>query len=337
MVEEFLESIRSDLLSQKHTLKEKLDSLYNKQKEIKKIIELLEEKNDPNIDAFSPRSIHSSFDTKKITELTEEGKQLIDDISELKDQMSEVDYKIDEINNVIYVSRETLAEKNSNIDSYDSRIAILNSVESERQRIARDLHDSTTQNLTALVHKSELCSKLIDSDPMRCRLELFSISSTLRQIIQDMRNMIYDLRPMAFDDIGFDTAVNQALNKFGQEHQLTCNFHSVNEPIEMNHVVQITLLRVIQEACNNTVKYAEATKIDVTLSYMDTHIVLSIKDNGIGFDPEEISNMSKPDHSGFGLSMMKERVYLLSGNITVDSHPGEGCTITVDVPIQKEE
>lgn len=336
MVQNYLEGLRQDFLNQKCALTEQLDSMYVRQKEIKKIVQILEDKNDPNYDAFSPRK-RNSFDARKISELTEENKQLSDEISKLKDQISEIDYRIDEVSNVIKVSRENMIDAGSNVDSYEARIALLNSVEAERQRIARDLHDSTTQNLTALVHKSELCTKLLDSDPVRCRLELFSISNTLRDIIQDMRNMIYNLRPMAFDDIGFDAALQQTLDQFSQIHNLQCHFHTVNESYDMNRVVQITLLRVIQEACNNTVKYADATQIDVTISYLDHHVILSINDNGKGFDPIQISKQSKPDHSGFGLSMMRERVYLLSGNITIDSKPGEGCSIIVDVPITKED
>lgn len=336
MVQNYLEGVRQELLNRKSELQNQLDALYTRQKEIKKIVEILEEKNDPNYDAFSPR-IRSSFDAQKLAELTEESRDNIDQISKLMDQISEVDYRIDEVTSIIEVSRENTSTADSLNDSYDSRIALLNSVEAERQRISRDLHDSTTQNLTALVHKAEFCTKLLDSDPMRCRLELFSITKTLREIIQEMRNMIYDLRPMAFDDIGFDTAVQQALDKFGELHNLNCHFYSENEPIDMNRVVEITLLRVIQEACNNTVKYAEASQIDVTISYLKDHVVLSISDNGKGFDPTTISKTSKPDHSGFGLSMMRERVYLLSGNITVESHPGKGCKIIVDVPISKED
>ena len=145
--------------------------------------------------------------------------------------------------------------------------------------------------------------------------------------------MIYDLRPMALDDIGFDTAVQQVLDKFSENHNMKCRFHVNNKSYDMDRVVQLTLLRVIQEACNNTIKYAEASKIDVSISYLDHHVILTIRDNGKGFDPEYVSSHSKSDHSGFGLSMMKERVYLLSGNISIESEPGEGCLIHVDVPI----
>jgi two-component system sensor histidine kinase DegS len=85
---------------------------------------------------------------------------------------------------------------------------ILQTVESERQRIARDLHDSTVQSLTSLTHKTELCLKLMDVDPIRCRLELTSQGKILKDIINELRNMIYNLRPMSFDDIGFNIIGN---------------------------------------------------------------------------------------------------------------------------------
>lgn len=335
MILNYLESIQQYLLNKRDEVSNQLDSLNNRAKEIDKFIDLLEEKNDPNYDVFSPRK-KNSFDEKKISELSQEQKKIIEDISKVKDQLSEIDFHIDEVTNVIRVSRENYSLYDTVSDTYASRISILNSVEGERQRIARDLHDSTTQNLTALVHKTELCSKLLDSDPVRCRLELFSVSNSLREIIQDMRNLIYDLRPMSFDDIGFDTAINQVLDRFSQAHNIEISFRTVNQSYDMNRVIQITLLRVIQEACNNTVKYAGATHIDVTVSYLDQHVVLSVQDNGVGFDPEAVSEHDQADHSGFGLSMMKERVYLLSGKIMINSHPGDGCKIIVDVPINKE-
>ena len=88
--------------------------------------------------------------------------------------------------------------------------------EQESERIARDLHDSTVQNLTSMIHKIELCSKLIDMDPIRCKLELTMMSRTLRDIINDTRQMIYNLRPMSFDDIGLEITIERASDKIGE-------------------------------------------------------------------------------------------------------------------------
>ena len=210
-------------------------------------------------------------------------------------------------------------------------------METERQRIARDLHDSTTQSLTSLVHKTELCTKLIDKDPVRCKLELFSVNKCLREIIEDMRGLIYDLRPMSFDDIGFDITVERALDKFKRFNNINCTYKIEGKPYSIDNVVQITLLRVIQEACNNAIKHAEASNLQVCMKYLNNKLRLVIVDDGKGFDVNTIRSVSRDDNTGFGLSMMKERVYLLSGKLDIQSSPGNGCTICVTIPILKEE
>ena len=102
-------------------------------------------------------------------------------------------------------------------------------------------------------------------------------------------------------------------------------------------MVQITLLRVIQEACNNAIKHASASNLIVSMKYKDSQLKLMIQDDGRGFDVSSIQSVSRDDNTGFGLSMMKERVYLLSGKLDIQSSPGNGCSICVTIPILKEE
>lgn len=335
MVKEYLEKIKQELVEKKFSLVEQITSCKNQLKEIEKFLEILENTNDPNYDAFTPRETNT-FNRKKIKELHAEYKTISEQLIILQDQQEEIEFRIAEITSVIRVAREDEDGPFDSGDLYDSRLALLRTVEEERQRIARDLHDSTTQNLTALVHKAELCTKLLDTDPVKCKLELFTISKTLREIIEDMRGLIYDLRPMSFDDIGFDVTVERTLDKFNRFHNIACNYEVINDPYPLDKVVKITLLRVIQEACNNAIKHAQASKLDVTLSYEEARIVLTIKDNGKGFDINSIPKESRNDNSGFGLSMMRERVFLLSGKIDLESSPGNGCTIIVTIPKLKE-
>jgi two-component system sensor histidine kinase DegS len=97
-------------------------------------------------------------------------------------------------------------------------------------------------------------------------------------------------------------------------------------------VTAITLLRVIQEGCNNAIKYANAKKVIVKICYEPKKLILSIADDGDGFDCESVSDSVRDDNSGFGLSIMKERVFLLSGTIDIQSKPGVGCNIVVKIP-----
>ena len=163
------------------------------------------------------------------------------------------------------------------------RLKLLETQENERQRISRELHDSTVQNLTSLVHKTELCSKLIDMDKVRCKLELNIMSKTLRDIINDTRNMIYNLRPMSFDDIGLEVTIERALEKLESSETKKINFSVVGESYKINPVIGITLLRIIQEACSNAIRHADCSIIKVVLNYQPGTIILSIKDDGKGF------------------------------------------------------
>ncbi len=114
-----------------------------------------------------------------------------------------------------------------------------------------------------------MLKKIIESDPVKCKLELFSIGQTLRKIIEDTRGLIYDLRPMSFDDIGFDVTVERALDRFQRFHRIECGYYTEGTSYPINSVVQITLLRVIQEACNNAVKHAQASYLEVKVSYLE--------------------------------------------------------------------
>lgn len=332
MVKEYLEKLRDELTEERLQLLNEETSLQNHYKENLKMIQLLEETNDPNYASFTPREIHP-YNRVKIEELTLDQKKTTDLLEKNKIAISEKNYKIGEINSVIKVAKE---EESFSSTSASNRFSILKTQEKERQRIARDLHDSTVQNLTSLVHKSELCIKLIDTDPIRCKLELSSLSKILRDIIEDTRNMIYDLRPMSFDDIGFDITVERYLDKI--KSTTSTNFHyKVNgDPYPLDSVISLTLLRVIQEACSNAVKYADAQHVNVSLTYYSDSLILDIVDDGKGFDLSSMPQSSRDDNSGFGLSMMKERVFLLDGTIDIQSEVGKGFHIIVKIPIKQE-
>lgn len=335
MVREYLEKTKLQFEKEKESIIDQIHSCENKQKENIKFIQMLEETNDSSYEAFSPRETNV-FNHKKFAELHEEQKQTEEQIIDLQNQLGELDFKIAEITSVIKVVEKDEDDISSDEVDADTRLALLNSVETERQRIARDLHDSTTQNLTSLVHKTELCTKLIDKDPVRCKLELFSVNKCLRKIIEDMRGLIYDLRPMSFDDIGFDVTVERALDKFKRFNSINCTYKVEGEPYPIDNVVQITLLRVIQEACNNAIKHASASNLTVSMKYTDSQLKLMIQDDGKGFDVTSMQSVSRDDNTGFGLSMMKERVYLLSGKLDIQSSLGNGCSICVTIPILKE-
>jgi two-component system sensor histidine kinase DegS len=161
------------------------------------------------------------------------------------------------------------------------------------------------------------------------------IGQTLREIISDTREMIYNLRPMSFDDIGLDITIERALDKLESSESKKINFTVEGESYQLLPVIGMTLLRIIQEACSNAIRHAECNMINVRLHYYTDRVAVEIEDDGVGFDPEHLPKEEEKteEHSGFGLSMMKERVYLLSGTIQIDSIPHQGTKVSVEVPI----
>lgn len=338
MVVEYLEKTKEQFIEKRDSLMDEISTLEIKSKENIRMIQMLEDTNDNNFESFSPREV-SSYNKSKMIELAEEQKQIQQRLQDDRSEVLELNLKIDEVTSVIKVAEnegDICSEEISK--SKKSNLIVLESIEKERQRIARDLHDSTVQNLTSLVHKSELCMKLIDLDPIRCKLELSSMGRMLREIIEDARKMIYDLRPMSFDDIGLDVTIERALDKFKAAYNIRYSFKVEGEGYQLPNIVSITLLRIIQESCSNAINHGNATMIEIRLVYGKDHIELIIVNNGDGFDSSSIEEISRNDNSGFGLSMMKERICILSGDLNIQSKAGEkGCKIMVNLPIEKEE
>lgn len=336
MLISYLEKLQSEYLQERLDSEKMLNDLQIQLRENVAFIKLLEETNDPNYESFTPREVNSK-NKAKIRELQEQQKVIKKSIEQEEVHHSECVQKITELSGVINDAKVEFAADHKDALSNESyRTTLLETQEAERQRISRELHDSTVQNLTGLVHKTELCSKLVDMDPIRCKLELNMMTKTLREIINDTRQMIYNLRPMSFDDIGLDVTIERALEKLETSEVKKIHFTVEGEPYQIKPVIGITLLRIIQEGCSNAIRHADCSLIQVILKYDKDKISVQIEDDGKGFDLSD-DVKSRDDNSGFGLSMMKERVYLLSGDITIKSKINHGTKIVVDVPIKNKE
>lgn len=338
MVKEYLEKYLVELVEERILIEHEYSDCENRIKENIAFIDLLEERNDPNYESFTPRNVNTS-NKKKIAELREEQKILLDLSEKKKLELSDFNAKIDELNSVIRVAREAEKPGDELITRVDDngilRRKLLETQEAERQRIARELHDSTVQSMTSLVHKAELCTRLLDIDPVRCKVELKSMSKFTKEIIDDLRGMIYDLRPMSFDDIGIDTAIERNLARLQEGTDTKINYYVQGSSDQMSPVVGLTLLRIIYEASSNAIQHANASEVNIRFVYQEDHIDLTIEDNGDGFDADHLK--VGDDRTGFGLPIMKERVFLLSGKMEIDSRIGEGTTISIQVPFHVDE
>lgn len=207
-----------------------------------------------------------------------------------------------------------------------NNFSILDVRERERQRIAKDLHDITLQNLTHLIHKIELGSIYIDKDPIKAKLELATAEQELRQIINNMRTVIYNMYPVSLDDFGLKVTIEKMLALIKKKYDFIVE-SDIDDVSCENKLIQISILRFIQECYYNAIKHSQGNKLYISLKEHDKNFFLKIEDNGIGFDKEKADK----DDCHFGLSMMKETVFLLNGKMNITSSE-KGTKIEIEIP-----
>ncbi len=206
------------------------------------------------------------------------------------------------------------------------KLELLAMQEAERKRIAEDLHDTTVQDLVHLSQQLELAGMYLTQDVNQTKIELASAKQNIKKIIEDMRGTIYDLRPMTFDDIGWGAAIDKLKNDFSTKSDMSVNF-DICDIDEADSLLKITIYRIIRELCQNICKHAKADSMTVLMRKDSDYILLTISDNGVGFAEYDESNH-------FGLSMIKEKVGLLSGTLSIETND-KGTTVNIILPVTK--
>lgn len=340
MVVEYLEKLYQDLYKQKLNLERDNQKWEISLEDNNKFIQTLEKTLDENYESFSPRKVDEEIHIK-IDNLSREQKDLEESIRKNKVGIIDLNSKLSELENIIKIARdnekEVLLGYKKSQELPLQNVNIFEIQEIERQRIARDMHDSVVQGLTHLVHKIELCDKIGEIDPIRCKLELRSMTKNVREIIQSIREIIFDLRPMSLEDIGLEETMEREISKIRNFGILNVSYEIEKRSVNLPSTVSLAIFRVIQEICNNVLKHAKAKNLIIKMNYTEENIEIYVEDDGIGFDIKKVSQLEKVDNSGVGISMMRERVYLLGGKLDIDSTPGKGTRVMIKVPIAKEE
>lgn len=269
-----------------------------------------------------------------LTEDENEKKLLLETIELLEGEQLEDEQVIDEMN-------KTVLELNNILQliRMDGKqcikgtlgLKLLEVQEEERKRVARELHDSTVQNLTSLIYKAELCSKVLEADQTRVRLELQVMIVSLKSIIEEMRNTIYDLRPTIAEDTNIDNYIEKYVDNLSIsypgivfKYEVHGNSHAIIP------ICCLTLLRIVQEACQNAIKHASPRSITVEVKYRNTGVNVCITDNGQGFHISENGEPESP-YGHFGVSIMRERAQLLGGVVKITSEENKGTIVNIDV------
>jgi len=207
---------------------------------------------------------------------------------------------------------------------------MLERVEEERRRIAANLHDSLGQVLLAIKNHAVLAMQQSPANEgVKDRLK--DISSITSQAIDEVRHITHGLRPYQLDRLGLTQAIRATVNRVENG---AISFAVRVEDIDglFDKESEIHVYRVVQEAVNNIVKHSAATEATVVIKKRDHAVTLSIRDNGRGFDQSKTS--AGAHDVGYGLSGMAERVRILRGVLTVDSQPGQGASLNIEIPLK---
>ena len=196
----------------------------------------------------------------------------------------------------------------------------------ERERLARELHDSVTQSLYSLTLLAEAAQRLVGvGDFGRVQGYLARLAEIAQQALKEMRLLVYQLRPLVLRREGLVGALQQRLDAVEKRTGVKASL-LVEGEIELSATTAEALYRIAQEALNNALKHASAAWVKVIVRACTSHMELEVIDNGKGFDPDALD-----DAGGMGLVSMRERAEKLGGTLTVLSAPGEGTRIIVRV------
>jgi len=201
--------------------------------------------------------------------------------------------------------------------------------ENERKRIAEELHDELGQSLLVLkLQINTICRRMHDNLlKERCEQAM----QYTDQVIENVRRLSHDLRPLVLEGLGLTTALQALIKEFAENSQMKISTNMINIDRCFNDEAQIIIYRVFQEALTNIGKHAGADNIYIAIQKNDNTIACSIKDDGCGFDLEELKQQGYTS-CGMGLPTMSERLNMLGGRIEIFSKSGSGCEISFTVP-----
>jgi two-component system, NarL family, sensor histidine kinase UhpB len=208
---------------------------------------------------------------------------------------------------------------------------IINAQEEERKRVARELHDETSQVLTSLLISLAVLEESITSPEARNR-----IAETRRlahQTLRAIRNLSLDLRPSALDDLGLLPALRWYIKEYQQKFSLPVDFQASGLKERLPTEIETVVYRIVQEALTNIARHAQARTVQVRVEGDAETIQVTIRDDGKGFETERHQRFEPGQEHGWGLVGMRERASLLGGTLQITSKPSKGTTIYTCIPI----
>jgi PAS domain S-box-containing protein len=231
------------------------------------------------------------------------------------------------------VAIEITGRKQTEIAMHDLSRRLIRAHEAERARLGRELHDDVTQRLAVLAIEAGRIERGADKDLLAKTLR--EIREGLVRLSEDIHALSYRLHPALLEDLGLAEALKAECERFSRQESVAAEVTVLDLPDDLSADVALCLFRVTQEALRNAARHAKAGRVEVSLRVLslralNDNLQLVVHDDGTGFDPA--LQGARPS---LGLASMRERVFLVDGQLHIESTPGQGTTILVTVPLKK--
>lgn len=203
----------------------------------------------------------------------------------------------------------------------------------ERNRIAREIHDGIAQTLAGGIMKLETVRRKwhLETERERSISIIEDCLQKLRYSLKEVREVIFALRPYPTDHVSLDQAIRKRVSILEEEHEMAISFHVHGEPIILDNEVEKVMFDTLQESLQNVIKHAKASKVDIQLSYQTEHVLLKIKDDGIGFSLMDAMIKAR-NGSHIGIISINEETKKIGASLQIESNPGAGTVIMLKVP-----
>jgi signal transduction histidine kinase len=225
-----------------------------------------------------------------------------------------------------FAARAAVAVELSQRVARDTVRRVVDAQESERKRLARELHDETGQALTSILLGLKPLEDSMADDESRAALA--ELREHVVGALQNVRRLAVELRPAVLDDFGLVPALERLTDAFAELTGIRVDFHSALGDTRLPNEVETALYRVVQESLTNIVKHANAQRVSVSIARRPSGAAAVIEDDGKGFDQRTLRE------EGLGLLGMRERLGLIDGRLEVESRPGAGTTVVAEVPLR---
>lgn len=242
--------------------------------------------------------------------------------------------KLDAFNESDLFTSQTLADQlaiaieNARLYQETSQIAVME----ERNRMAREIHDTLAQGFTGIILQLEVAEQALGDGNSEVLQHLNKARSLARGSLNEARRSVWDLRPQALERLPLVEALRQEVARFAQSSNIKARFDVSDTTRELPLDIETALLRICQESLANIKKHAQASEVKVELAFDQSNVILTIRDNGVGFNTDNKKDEGQVEHRRFGLISMQERARNLGGTFEVQSEGGKGTIIRVVIP-----